>query len=104
MRKLLLALVWSVASFPSLGADAWLQNASAAESDRFIITAKLTLGYANAQLLIDGKEQIYCAGLDERLGTAEEAWTLVAESTAGPLEPGLAVLALMAGLKAHYPC
>lgn len=89
---------------PCSAADVWLNGVSPGQGDRIIEVVATTLMHANVQLLIDGKDRLYCEPLTDSPLRSSDLWEIIAEDAVGGVDLSLATLALMDGLKRRYPC
>ncbi len=101
----LAAFAAAVVAGPALAAqNTSLAGASPHDGDVFLMSAALTLAVANAYLLMDGREPIYCAPEGTGPESADALWRAVDGRLTGPHSAENIAIALLDALRTEFPC
>jgi hypothetical protein len=80
-----------------------LKDASPEETVLFLGGAAMGIGYTNAQLVVEHKEELFCSPPNFQLG-ARTLYDAAAVQLKGPQEPGTIIIAGLDTLKKRSPC
>ena len=80
-----------------------LKDATPEETVLFLGGAAMGIGYTNAQLVIEHKDELFCSPPDFQLG-ARTLYDAASVLLKGPQEPGNIIIAGLDTLKKRFPC